>query len=59
VLRGEAARDHEIRLLGFADFGAQACGGTPAADAVRRYAQGWAIREGERHAEAFVPLTFA
>jgi len=53
------ALDHEIRLLGFADFGAQACGGTLAADAVRRYAQGWAIREGERNAEAFGPLTFA
>jgi hypothetical protein len=28
-------------------------------DAVRRYTRAWAIREGERRAEAFVPLTFA
>jgi transposase len=28
-------------------------------DAVRRYARAWSIREGERRAEAFVPLTFA
>jgi transposase len=39
----------ELKLTGYA-------GGY---DAVRRYARAWAIREGERCAEAFVPLRFA
>ncbi len=28
-------------------------------DAVRRYARSWALREGQRTAQAFVPLSFA
>ena len=39
----------ELRLGGF----------TGGYDAVRRYGRGWTLREGERTAQAFVPLIFA
>jgi transposase len=39
----------ELRLGGF----------TGGYDAVRRYGRGWILREGERTAQAFVPLIFA
>jgi transposase len=39
----------ELRLAGY----------TGGYDAVRRYGRGWAVREGVRKAEAFVPLSFA
>ena len=39
----------ELRLAGY----------TGGYDAVRRYGRGWSLREGERTAQAFVPLIFA
>jgi transposase len=60
ILADNAKRPKRERLTYQRIFGELTLAGYAGGyDAVRRYASAWAIREGERCAEAFVPLTFA
>ena len=60
ILADNAKRPKRERLTYLRIFGELTLAGYAGGyDAVRRYARAWSIREGERRAEAFVPLIFA